>query len=198
MNQRGEINLLFVFMVAAMTGILVLCSMRLQRSFRLLEKRTHLFLCVKETEGELKRYMTFMGRTNWALKNLKKAQLVAMFIPGLQGAAMEGEKLKRTLIYLQNMSLVAYLKKVAELRSRDCPLDPRLLHTPFQLAGAGYKRADDDTAELRNEKWTFQYVSLPYVLSVDWDASGFESIRPAFVRISRENAARLSSTLSSY
>jgi hypothetical protein len=198
MNQRGEINLLFVFMVAAMTGILVLCSMRLQRSFKLLEKRTHLFLCVKETEGELKRYMTFMGRTNWALKNLQKARLVALFIPGLQGAALEGEGIKKLLISLQNLALVPYLKKVGELHSRGCPLDPRVLQTPFQLTGLGYKRALDSSARLRNEKWTYHYVSFPYALSVDWDASGFESIRPAFVRISRENGARLSSILSSY
>ncbi|MFL5784874.1 MAG: hypothetical protein ACJ76H_09715 [Bacteriovoracaceae bacterium] len=191
-------NLLFVFIVAAMTGILVLCSMRLQRSFKFLEKRTHLFLCVKETEGEMKRYLTFMGRTNWALKNLQKARLVALFIPGLQGAALEGEEIKRLLISLQNLALVPYLKKVAALSGRGCPLDPRMLQTPFQLAGMGYRRAIDGTAQLRNEKWTYQYIDFPYALAVDWDASGFESIRPSFTRNSRENVARLSSILSSY
>ncbi len=198
MNQRGEMNLFFVLMVVGLSGVMILCALRLQRSFNLLEKRTELFLCTKETEGEIHAYMKLMGRTNWALKNLQKARLVMLFIPGLQGAAFEGEKLKRALIVYQNLGLVPFLKKMAELKSRRCPLDPRILITPFQLGGSVYRRNLDGTALLRNSKWTYHYVSFPYSLSVDWDANQYEAINPRLRRISRENVAKLSSVLSSY
>jgi hypothetical protein len=121
-----------------------------------------------------------------------------MFIPGLQGGALEAEKAKRTLILLQNTSLVPYLKKVVELKTRGCPLDPRILKTPFYLSGVSYRRAQDGTAQLRNKKWTHHYVSLPYAVEVEWKADGYESVRPLLARKSWENGALLSSTLSSY
>lgn len=198
MNQRGDVNLFFVIFVAGLSGVMLLCALRLQRSFRLLEKRTELFLCVKETEGELSRYMKFMGRTNWAIRNVEKAKYIMMFIPGLQGGALEAEKAKRTLILVQNTALVPYLKKFAVLKAKGCPVDPRLLITPFELSGAGYQRDHLGSAKLRKTIWTNQYVSLPYSLSVEWDASGFEAINPRLLRKSWENGAKLSSILSSY
>jgi hypothetical protein len=198
MNERGEMNLIFVILVVGITGVLILCALRLQRSFSFLEKRTELFLCTKETEGELIRYMKFMGRTNWAIKNVEKAKLIMAFIPGLQGGALEAEKARRTLILLQNTSLIPYLKKLTSLKSRKCPLDPRLSITPFMLSGAGYQRKSDGTARLRNKKWIYRYVSLPYIVSVEWDANRIESLFPKVKRSSWENGAKLSSTLSSY
>ena len=121
-----------------------------------------------------------------------------LFIPGLQGMALEGEKLKRTLILYQNVSLIPFMKKMAELKSRGCPMDPRIFITPFQLSGSVYQRGADGIALLRSSKWTYQYVSIPYSLSVEWDGSNFEAINPRFKRISWENAAKLSSILSSY
>lgn len=198
MNQKGEMNLVFVLMVAGLSGVMILCALSLQKSFRLLEKRTELFLCAKETEGEIHQFMKFMGRTNWAIKNVEKAKLIMMFIPGLQGGALKAEKAKQTLIYIQNTSLIPYLKKMAEMKSRNCPMDPRIFITPFHLAGFGFQRSADSTAQLRSSKWTYHYVSFPYSLSTDWDANNFEAINPRLKRISRENAARLSSILSSY
>ena len=198
MNERGEMNLFFVLMVVGLSGVMILSALSLQRSFKLIEKRTELFLCTKETEGEIHQYMKLMGRTNWALKNLQKARLVMILIPGLQGAALDAEKLKRALILYQNLNLFPFMKKLAQLKSRSCPMDPRILITPFQLAGAIYQRGADGTAILRSSQWTYHYVSIPYSLTVDWDARDFEAINPRLKRISKENAAKLSSILSSY
>lgn len=198
MNERGEMNLVFALMVAGLSGVLILCALSLHRSYRLLEKRTELFLCMKESEGELVRYMKFMGRTNWALKNIRKAQLIMVFVPGLQGAAANAEKMRKALITIQDLSLVPYVKKLSHLKSRGCPLDPRLLITPFHLSGRGYQRGTEGSARLRSEKWINHYISLPYAVSVEWDARAYESVRPTINRKSSEKAARLSSILSSY
>lgn len=198
MNQRGEMNLVFVLIVVALTGVMILCALRLQRSFSLLQKRTELFLCAKETEGELVRYMTFMGRTNWALKNIRRVQLIAVLFPALLPIAGNAEKVRKAIQLLQDLSLIPYMKKLSELKSRGCPLDPRLLKTPFELGGFGYRRGSYGRAKLRNVKWTNYYVSYPYSVSVEWNASAYEAVWPTLARSSSEKAAKLSSILSSY
>ena len=198
MNQRGEMNLVFVLLVAGLSSLLILCAMNLHRSFRLLEKRTELFLCVKETEGEMVRYMKFMGRTNWALKNIRRAQAIMVFIPGLQGVALDAEKLRDAIILVQDASLIPYMKKLSELKLRGCPLDPRLLKTPFQLGPRGYLRGFSKQAKLRNGKWTYHYISLPYSISVEWNAAAYEAVRPLLIRNSSEKTAKLSSIFASY
>ena len=198
MNQRGEMNLVLVLIVVALTSVMILCALRLQRSFSLMQKRTELFLCVKETEGELVRYMKFMGRTNWALKNIQKAQLIAVFFPPLLPLVGSAEKLRKALKLLQDVSLIPFVKKLSELKSRGCPLDPRLFKTPFELGLTGYQRGSYGRAKIRNEKWTYYYVSYPYTITVEWNAGAYEAVWPVLTRNSSEKTAKLSSILSSY
>jgi hypothetical protein len=196
MNQRGEATLLCILVLVILSGLVTLCGLRLQHSFSNMKKRTELFLCVKETKGELHRYLKFMGRTNWALKNTTRAQLVALFIPGLQGAALKADKIKRIIKTAQNTSLILYYKKLAELKGKGCPLDPRMVLTPFELAGNGYKRGMDDRALIRSEKWTYIYLSKPYLLSLEVQTNGMEAINPNIKFIAEEKGAKLSSLLS--
>jgi hypothetical protein len=196
MNQRGEATLLCVFVLIALSGLVTLCGLRLQHSFSNMKKRTELFLCVKETKGELHRYLKFMGRTNWALKNTTRAQLVALFIPGLQGAAVNADKIKRIIKAAQSAGLIFYYKKLNELKGKGCTLDPRMALTPFELSGKGYKRGLDDRALIRSEKWTYIYLSKPYLLTLEVQAAGMEAINPRIRYIAEEKGAKLSSLLS--
>ncbi len=190
MNQRGEMNLIFVLMVVGLTSVLILCALKLQRSYYLLLRRSEFFLCMKETEGEMKRYMKFMGRTNWAIENVEKAKWIMAFIPGLQGGALEAEKAKQTPKKLQNLSLVPYMKKLNSLRKQGCPLDPRMLKTPFHLRGLSYERDSLERARLRSTRWTYFYLSYPYAVSVDWNAKDLNSFHPALDRSSGEKEVK--------
>jgi hypothetical protein len=196
MNQRGEATLLCILVLVVLSGLVTLCGLRLQHSFSNMKKRTELFLCVKETKGELHRYLKFMGRTNWALKNTTRAQMVALFIPGLQGAAFKADKIKRILKASQNVSLIFYYTKLAELKNKGCPLDPRMALTPFELSGTVYKRGPDDRALIRSEKWTYLYLSKPYLISLEVQTAGMEAIYPRIKYIAEEKGAKLSSLLS--
>jgi hypothetical protein len=196
-NQKGEAILFCVLILVVLSGLLTLCGLELQRNFSSMKKRTNLFLCVKESKGEFNNYMTLMGRTNWALKNISKAQMVAAFIPGLQGAALEADKLKRALKAIQQVSLAAYVAKIIELKKKDCPLDPQMVLTPFLFTGAQYKRGLDDVALLRRSTWTYFYFEKPYLLTLKVDASHFQRISPQIIYQAEEKGATLSSLLSS-
>jgi hypothetical protein len=197
MNQKGEVTLFSCFLIFALMSLVLLCALDLKKSFRLLETRTHLFLCVKETKGELHNYMKFMGRTNWAIKNINRASLIMMFIPGAQGAAMDAQKLKRYIQYTQKVRTFSYLKTLNGLRSKNCSLDPRMFITPFKLGSRLLERDGDGAAILREKEWTYGYFANPYFLTLKINATGWESIKPNIQYIADEKLAKLSSLLSS-
>jgi hypothetical protein len=193
MNQKGEATLLSVMILFAMSSLIVLSSLELRRSFRLLQNRTQLFLCAKETKGEIKNHLRFMGRTNWVIKNTAKAALIAVFIPGLQGAALEAEKVKKILIAAQNLELISYLKKMADLKGKGCPLDPRLLITPFELGTLGFARDENDGAILRDQHWSYLFFFKPFTLKMEFSEADLEGLRPKVHIETSEKGAMLSS-----
>lgn len=197
MNQKGEVTLLSCLLIFCLMSVVLLSALELQKSYKLLQKRTHLFLCVKETKGELHEYIKFMGRTNWAIQNIKKAQIIMLLIPGTQGIAMDAEKLKKYLQYIQEGRTVSYLKTLNDLRNKSCPLDPRMIITPFKLGARVLQREVGGGAILRENKWTYGYFSKPYFLTIEVDASGWESMKPHITYTSEEKLAKLSSLLSS-
>lgn len=190
MNQRGEITLFSCFLLLALMALVLVCGLELRKSFKLLEKRSHLFLCVKETKGEFNEFMIFMGRTNWGIKNINRASLIMMFIPGLQGAAMDAQKLKKYLVYAQNIRLVSYLKTLTDLKAKSCPLDPRMFITPFKT-----KRDAEEALVLREKEWTYYFLLKPYVLSLSTSEAGFQSVNPKMKYLMEEKGAMLSSHL---
>ncbi len=188
MNQKGEISLLAAFSLLALMGLVLLCSLELKKSFNLLEKRTELFLCTKEAKEELNLYLKFIGRTNWAIKNIRRAALVMAFIPGFQGAAGSAEKAKDFLKQAQNIRHVSYLKTLTKLTRKSCPLDPRMYKPLFKLS-----RGNEDTLQLIEEKWGYIYFSKPYALTVKVDARNFEAVYPKIKYLVEEKQATLSS-----
>ena len=190
MNQKGEVTLLSCLLLFSLMSLVLLCGLELKKSFRLMEKRTELFLCAKETKGEFHQFMKFMGRTNWGIKNINRASLIMMFIPGLQGAAMDAQKLKKYLIYVQNIRLVSYLKTLKDLRAKGCRLDPRMFITPFNP-----KRDEEEALTLRKTQWTYYFLSTPYALSLTVDSEGWERVKPKLTYTAEEKGAILYSHL---
>lgn len=197
MNQRGEITLLSVMIIALMTGLILLCSLELQRSFQLLQKRTHLFLCVKEAKGEIKNHLQFMGRTNWAIKNVHRVGIIALFIPGLQGVALKAEKMKKLLIQLQTLELISYLKKIHGLKAKGCPLDPRTFITPFKIGASLHERDAAQKAILRDSSWSYLFIQGPYIVKLEFTDAHLERLDPNVKITSSEKGVTLSSLWSS-
>lgn len=174
MSERGEATLLSVLLVTVLAGLVLLCSLELQRAFHLLQKRTKVFLCAKEVKGEIRQHLRFMGRTNWGIKNTHRAGLIALFIPGLQGAAMEGQKIKKLLIQLQTLELVSYLKKLAALRAKGCSLDPQIFITPYRIGSGVHQRDTSGQAILRETAWDYYFIQKPYSLKLAFSNSGLK------------------------
>ncbi|MGE3611121.1 MAG: hypothetical protein AB7I27_16135 [Bacteriovoracaceae bacterium] len=178
MNQKGETTLLGVLLLFALSSLLILCQLELRASFRLLQKRTKLFLCTKEAKGELNQYLKTMGRTNWAIKNLNRTKLITMIIPGLQGISSNAQKAKEALIQYQNFQLISYLKTLKQLSKNGCFLDPRMFITPFELSASIYKRDMEGGAILRKNEWVYYFSQKPYALSLQVKAEGYLSPKP--------------------
>ena len=197
-NQKGEALLFCVLILVVLSGLLSLCGLELQHNYSLMKKRTNLFLCVKETKGELDLYLETMGRLNWLLKNVSRAQVIAVFYPPLFPVVANAEKLKKVAKSIQAARLGLFYGKLVNLKNRGCPLDPRLFLNPYQLGtDYGFKRNMDGSAILRIKKWTYYFSDRPYLLTLKIDASGAEAIIPRLSYQAEEKGAILSSLLSS-
>lgn len=197
MNQKGEVSLLCVLLIFTCMSLALLSALELKKNYALLEKRTHLYLCVKETKGEFHQFMKFMGRTNWGIKNLNRASLIMVFIPGMQAVAMEAQKIKKYLKLAQNIRLISYLKTLKDIKQNSCPIDPRMLITPFKLGAEFFQRDGDGAVQLRANEWTYYFLSKPYLVSLTIKGTSFERVNPKIKYISEEKGAKLSSLLSS-
>lgn len=197
-NQKGEALLFCILILVILSGLLTLCGLELQHNFSMMKKRTNLFLCVKETKGELDLYLKTIGRVNWLLKNVSKAQLIAVFYPPLWPVVGNTEKLKKVAKSIQAGRLTLFYLNLKKLKSKGCPLDPQLLINPYQLGtDYGFKRSIDGVAIIRSKKWTYYFLDKPYLLTLKIDASKSEAIIPKLNYQAEEKGAILSSLLSS-
>ena len=197
MNQKGEITLISCLLILTLSGVVLICSMELQGSFKLLKKRTDLFLCVKETKGEINQYLKFMGRTNWGIKNINRASMIMVFIPGLQGAAMDAQKAKKYIQYAQEARTISYLKTLTDIKKKQCFLDPRMFLTPFALGSRLLKRDAEGAAIIREAQWEYYFFSKPYLLSLKIQTKDLERIKPRPLYTTEEKGEKLSFLLSS-
>lgn len=197
-NQKGEALLFCILILVALSGLLTLCGLELQQSFGMMKKRTDLFLCVKETKGEVDLYFKTMGQINWLLKNITRAQLIAVFYPPLWPVIGNAEKLKKVAKSIQAAKLGLFYGKLKSLKTKGCPLDPQLLLNPYQIGSDyGFKRDSEGAAILRKRTWTYYFLDKPYLLTLKIDASGSNAIRPKITYQAEEKGAKLSSLLSS-
>jgi hypothetical protein len=197
MKQKGEGLLFFVMVLLCLSGLLLLSALELKKSFSLLEKRTHLYLCAKETKGEFMLYLILMGRTNWAIKNLNRLKLITMIIPGLQGVSGNADRARRILQGYQNYKLISHLNTLRRMKQKGCFLDPQLFITPFMLNAVGYQRDNEGAALLRKTKWTYYYLQKPYLLTHEVDLQSFQRPKPKIVSTTKESTATFSSLWSS-
>lgn len=198
MNERGEITILGCFLILILMSIVLLCGLELRRSYKLMQTRTKLFLCVKETKGELNEYMKFMGQTNWGIKNLNRVSVITLFIPGLQGVSANADRAKKFLQYVQEGRSAFYLKTLKDIQKKKrCPVDPRMYLTPFQLGTRLFKRDGEGALMLRENVWNYYFLLKPYVLALETDSTSWERAKPRMTYKASEKGAKLSSLLSS-
>lgn len=198
MNERGEATLMSCFLIFILMSLVLLCGLELRRSFRQMQKRTKLFLCVKQTKGEFHEYMSFMGQTNWGIKNLNRVSVITIFIPGLQGVSANADRAKKLLQYVQEGRSALYLKTLKDLqKKRKCPIDPRMYLTPFALGNRFFKRDGEGALVLRENVWSYAFLLKPYVLELEINTTAWERSRPKMSYKASEKGAKLSSLLSS-
>lgn len=171
-------------------GIVLLSSLELKSSYRKLQRRTELFLCVKETKEELNLFIKFIGRTNWAIKNINKAKLIMMFLPFAPATTLNAQQLKNFLIHAQNIRLISYMNSLKNIKVKGCQFEPRLYITPFELIVGSFKRDQAKSVILRKKKWNYIFYSSPYALELKIDGAGWENSSPKIKYFSEEKMVK--------
>ncbi len=178
MNQKGDTTMFSIFFLMTISGLLILGTLELQRNLELLKRRSKLFLCTKIAKSELDKHLRYLSRTNWALKNISRANLLAIFIPGFQGASLSSSRLKKLIKTYQHLELLRYLNKLREMGIKGCSVDPKMFKTPFEINLSGYKRNIDETIKQREEKWEYQFVHSPFQLNLKIHSPKSVNLKP--------------------
>lgn len=189
MKERGEIISLSLLLVLGISSLLILMSLELKRDFSHLRQRGKLFLCAKETKGELTLFLEFMGKSNWAINNLHRVSMISLFIPGLQGISANSAKVKQGIQTYQNLKLISFLKNLAQIKSKSCPIDLDLFKTPFEISLNGFKRNENGGAQLRQETIDYTLTLKPYSLLLSLELTELENLHPRFSIKSKEKKA---------
>lgn len=195
MNQKGEVTTLSALILLVLTSVTLLCALDLMNSFHLIKKKSHLLLCTKEIKGEFHLFMKAMGQSNWAIKNINKVSLIMLIIPGLQAASLNTQRMKKFIQYYQYLKLISFMKRLVILKSNNCPIDPRMFITPFEIEMTRFKRDIHGAVILRKNKWTYHYQLIPYEFSVTIDTKNWEKMKPQLHYSTKEKKVKSSSRL---
>jgi hypothetical protein len=178
MNERGEITFLGVLAILCFSSLVILSALEIERSFRRLKSRTTLLLCTKETKGELKGLIGFMGRANWGIKNLERVKLLSILFPTAGIATKSADEIKRGLQRMQDLRILYHFKTLSALHMKGCPLDPLLIQTPFEIVGNLLKRSPNGTVKMRSDKWEHHFFLRPYKIQLRVEPERWESPFP--------------------
>jgi len=178
MNQRGDCTLFGILIVLALSSLLTLTSLSLIKSFKRLKQRTNLILCLKEFKGEQNQFIEFISKTNFGLKNISRAKLIAAIIPGLQLSSMKAETLKRVIQKGQDLRLISYLNKMAQLKRQSCPIPFNFRQPPFDFNLRGFKRNHEGIVITRKHQWKHFFQQNPYVISMSCQMRKIDDVAP--------------------
>jgi hypothetical protein len=198
MNERGEITFLGTLLMLCLSSLVLLSALELERSFKRLKQRSTLILCTKEAKGELRNLLTTMGQTNWGIKNLERVKLLAMLFPGMGMASKSAEDIKTGLKLFQDVKMLSFLKTIATLRVKGCPMDPRFLQTPFEMTGTRLKRNQDGTIKIRSTEWNHHFVLRPYQIQLKIKLVNWEAPSPRLQFLVEDRPEKLLSLLQAF
>lgn len=198
MNERGDITLLGTLVLLCLSSLVLLSALELERSFKTLRARSTLLLCTKEAKGELRDLLALMGRTNWGIKNLERAKLLAALFPGMGMASKSAEDVKKGLQLIQDAKMLSYLRTIGSLRVKGCPMDFLFIQTPFETAGPRLKRNQDGTIKIRSKQWGNRFFLRPYEIQLNVKVLTWETFSPHLQLLTEDRPAKLSFPLRAF
>lgn len=107
------------------------------------------YLCIKEYNGVLQSYVSFMQKSNWAIKNIDRIDKVLWPFPSLKLASGATKSIEVALKRMQEVKTISVLQKFVTLKRKNCPISPNALIPPYNVV----KRSPNGEARLRRKKW---------------------------------------------
>lgn len=169
-------KLFFIALCSVLLSKGVLLILLNQYHFQEIKARGELMLCLKETKGELHQFIVSVEKLNWAINHIDKAKYL-IFIPGLQGVAVNAEKAKKLIQRYQDFTLGQYLLKLAGLQKR-CRLSAHAFMTPYQISPKGFKRQFDGTTQWRRDKWNTHILGQLELAQIEIKSKKINRLNP--------------------
>lgn len=185
MNQQGN-STLFSMLFLLLFTLLSLKNLqyRIDNSKKA-QSSQKLILCAKEHNGETKKLISFMKKTNMTLKVLSLSKLAQVVLPGFGILTKISTKSAiKLLIKAQEIQLISYLNKTRSLYSKSCLISPTVFKTPYKLSISklGFQRNKWKQAKLRGYKWSSTFFGVSYIIQNDFHLSSKVKIKSKTIK----------------
>ncbi len=193
MSQKGEVTSFLIFMLMIFSSLLIYCALKLELNFIHLKKRTNLLLCSKMSIQEVVRHVSFISKTNWAIKNAHKIKTISLLVPGLQGVALKAENIKTSLKALQEFEYLRHLKNLKKIKVQKCEMNIKTFLTPFKHDFTLYQRDKQQAILLRSSHWEYNFSNNPFSIKFILRLKDISQINPNFSYQTKDNLERFQS-----
>lgn len=146
------IALLFCMVLTSILTVTVIKKINIHIK---LKKTLQQYNCIKEYNGKSKKYISFMKKTNWIIKNIHNSEIFLIFFPHLTIAKSSIKFAKNALKKSQTIKTFSYLEKIRRLKATGCPISINAYIAPYNV----FKRNKDETAPLRKREWNIWFIS---------------------------------------
>jgi predicted neutral ceramidase superfamily lipid hydrolase len=119
-----------------------------------IRERSLVYLCAKEFHQKQNSFIDKIETINLALISSQYLKFVTLLIPGsfvLTNAS--SKEIEIMLKKLQDLLLISYLKNLAMLKKKSCPLPLDSYKTPYVLSGLVFERNLNHQTVLRKLSW---------------------------------------------
>lgn len=178
-NQNGNSILsgMLIFLMISFIGLKVL-NFKLKKieDARYL---TNQYLCMKEYNGETRKYVKYMQTLNSVIELAKNIEYISYLFPVLRPLILIAQNAGRGVRYVQEAFHFSYLKNYLDWSRKSCYFDPRFFKNPYKINYYGLLKRDaiSDKAIMRSKKWS-QILYAPkqkFIIKSDLELSGFSS-----------------------
>lgn len=175
-NQKGNSLLsgMLIFLMVSFLGLKVL-NFKLKKieDARYLTKQ---YLCMKEYNGETRKYIKYMETLNSIIALAKTIEYLSYAFPYLRPLVMIAQRAGQGVQYVQEAFHFSYLKNYLDWTTNSCYFDPRFFKNPYKISKYGLLERDRVSKKviMRSKKWS-QILFAPkqnFILKSDLEHSG--------------------------
>lgn len=168
-NQKGNTTFFGMLLLTFISCIFIHFIYSEQKNYLEIKDRSRVFLCQKKIIDSTEKFIKNVELLNLAIRSRTAIQIVALFFPGINLAALSSTQLKEIVQLKQRLELVAYMKNLEGLKLKKCSFEKNAYKTPYELNLLDFKRTSSGEAIIRERQWKQKTFGKNFFLTAEYN-----------------------------